>query len=57
MTLTHHIDDGRIVGKLYEINKFTKEFSKYFILKCTGPLKVGQGFSHLNRMKIVCDDG
>ena len=57
LILTHHIDDGRIVGKPSESKTFVKEFSKYVILKTTGPLKAGQGFLHLNRMKVMCDDG
>ena len=50
--LTHHIDDGRAVGKKVPMDILLAHLAEHVLLKVSEPINAGGAFSYLTRTRI-----
>ena len=55
--ITHHIDDGRIVGPEKYVIKTIEFLRKKMLLKVSSAIQVGMAVEHLHRLKIRLGNG
>ena len=55
--VSHHIDDGRIVGPSSEISATLAYLARYLLLKCSQEITSGCKVKYLGRMKERLEDG
>ena len=52
LVLTHHIDDGRAVGKKVPMDILLAHLAEHVLLKVSEPINAGDAFSYSNRTRI-----
>ena len=57
VVLTHHVDDGRLVGPSARIQETVEHMQRFMLLKVTPLVMAGMGFEHLGRTKIRTVEG
>jgi len=55
--MTHHIDDGRIIGSTEPATKFIAHLQKYVLLKMSDKIIAGGAVKHLGRVKVRMPNG